>query len=410
MREMKRSASKKYTGFQTALEATLRNINPLDGVEMNLAKSVGFISARKLQASVDSPSVDVSLKDGYAVNSLDVSGATPENPICLRLVGISGAGQNNRFIVDQGTTVRILTGARIPEGSDTVIAEEHTTNSSGMVNIYKHIEPGRNILAKSSDVTKGEIIVHDGSFLTPGKIGLLAAGGLEKVHVYHRPRVALIATGDEVVLPGQPLSEGNIYASNLLTLHAWCRRFGMDTGLEIVPDSEDMLKEKLFKMISSHDALITSGGAWTGDRDFMEKVLKALGWRKIYHHVRLGPGKAVGFGMLNGKPVFILPGGPPSNLVAFLQLALPGLFKLSGYLGPCLPHMTAMLEDTLEGQNDWTQAIFGYLKYRHQEPIFRPTNSSSRLKNMADANALLLIPEGVSKYREGEAVVVQMLS
>lgn len=407
---MKRSIPKKYIGFQTALEWTLRHIKPLDVVEMNLDESVGFVSSEKLRARVDSPSVDVSMKDGYAVKSLDVSGATSENPVCLRLVGISGAGQKDRFIVDPETAVSIMTGARIPEGADAIVAEEFTANSSKTVNIYKYAEPGRNILAKGSDISRDEIIVQDGSFLTPGKIGLLAAGGIECVHVYRQPRVALVATGDEVVFPGQPLSEGNIYASNLLTLHAWCRQFGMITGLEIVPDREDMLKEKLFQMTLSHDALITSGGAWTGDRDLMEKVLKALSWKKVYHHVRLGPGKAVGFGMLNGKPVFILPGGPPSNLVAFLQLALPGLLKLSGHLDPGLPQMTAILDEALEGQYDWTQAIFGYLQNKRTEPIFRPTNSFSRLKNMADAKALLLIPEGVSRYREGEVVAVQLLS
>lgn len=407
---MKQSTSNKYIGFQSAIELTLKHIKALDMVETSLDKSVGFVSAKELQAHVDSPSVDVSMKDGYAVNSSDVSGATAKKPTCLRLVGVSSAGQKDRFAIETGTAVRILTGARIPKGADAVIAEEYTTNSQGMVNIYKHAEPGRNILVKGSDVTQGENIVQNGSFLTPGKIGLLAAGGLEKIHVYRRPCVALIASGDEVILPGQPLSEGNIYASNLLTLHAWCRRFGMITGLEIVPDREDVLKEKLSQMVSSHDALITSGGAWTGDRDFMERALKALGWRKVYHHVRLGPGKAVGFGFLSGKPVFILPGGPPSNLVAFLQLALPGLLKLSGYLGPSLPQVTAVLGESLEGQTDWTQAIFGDLQNNCKEPIFRPTNSFSRLKNMADAKALLLIPEAVSRCRKGEVVSVQMLS
>ena len=407
---MRGSTPKKYTGFQTALESTLKHIKVLAVAEMNLADSVGFISAEKLQARVDSPSVDVSIKDGYAVNSMDASDATPENPVCLRLIGISGAGQKDRFVVETGTAVRILTGARIPDNADAVVAEEYTTNSRGIVSLYKHAEKGRNILAKGNDISRDEVIVKDGSFLTPGKIGLLAAGGIESVRVYPRPRVALIATGDEVVLPGQPLSEGNIYASNLLTLHAWCRRFGMNTELDIVPDREDVLKEKLLQMASSHDALVTSGGAWTGDRDFMEKALKELGWRKVYHHVRLGPGKAVGFGMLNGKPVFILPGGPPSNLVAFLQLALPGLLRLAGYIGPGLLSMAAVLGETIEGQIDWTQAIFGDLKDEQKEPIFLSTNSFSRLKNMADAKALLLIPEGVSSYRKGEVVSVQMLS
>ncbi|MDH3343855.1 MAG: molybdopterin molybdotransferase MoeA [Desulfobacteraceae bacterium] len=407
---MKRSVSKKYIGFQTALESTLRNIKPLDIVEMNLVESVGFVSSEKLQARVDSPSVDVSMKDGFAVNSLDVSRATPENPVCLVLVGISGAGQKDKFKVDPGTAIRILTGARIPEGADAIVAEEYTANSPGIVSIYKHAEPGRNILAKGSDISRNGIIIQDGCFLTPGKIGLLAAGGIESVHVYRRPCVALIATGDEVVLPGQPLSEGHIYASNLFTLHAWCRQFGMITELDVVPDREDMLKEKLVQMTLSHDVLITIGGAWSGDRDLMVKVLISLGWRKEYHHVRLGPGKAVGFGFLNGKPIFILPGGPPSNLVAFLQLALPGLLKLSGNLGPSLPKVTAILDEMIDVHNDWTQAIFGHLQNKPKELIFMPTNSFSRLKNMADAKALLLIPEGVSRYDKGEVVDVQMLS
>jgi len=276
-----------------------------------------------------------------------------------------------------------------------------------LINAFE--EPGRNILPRGSDVAAGDLLVSSGSLLTPGRIGLLAAGGLDRVKVHRKPSVAIIATGDEVVLPGRPLAAGKLYASNLLTLNAWCRQYQWKTSLVIVPDDAAMIEDKLVQVIDSHDAVITSGGAWTGDRDLMAGILAALGWKKIYHRIRLRPGKSVGFGMLNQKPVFILPGGPPANLTCFLELVLPGLSKLSGYAKPGLQPMPAIMGESIQGRPNWTLAIFGLVEKSGGELLFRPDHSFSRLKSMADAQGILLLPEGVGRIRSGEKIYIQLL-
>jgi molybdopterin molybdotransferase len=399
-----------FIGFQEAFDLTTNSISPLDTSEIPLSESLGFVSAGDIRAKVDSPSADVSMKDGYAVRWSDISEATQRTPVRLGIEGLAGAGQGRILSLRPGMAVRILTGARLPIDADTVIAEELISHDNASIEIQEPFPRGQDILSKGSDVAKGEVVVKSGKELSPGDIGLLTAGGHHVVAVYCKPAVALIATGDEVVLPGQPLRDGQLYASNLMTLHAWCRRYGMTTEVQAVPDKESLLKEKLIQAVNTYDAVVTSGGAWTGDRDFMTGALSDLGWKAVYHRVRLGPGKAVGFGLLQEKPVFILPGGPPSNLVAFLQLVLPGLLKLSGHNGTGLSQVSAILEDSVKGQFDWTDVTFGRLENVDYIVYFHPLKAHSRLKNMADADALLKIPEGITQISDGQVVTVDLLT
>ena len=156
--------------------------------------------------------------------------------------------------------------------------------------------------------------------------------------------------------------------------------------------------------------IITSGGAWTGDHDMVAEVLKELGWREVFHRIRIGPGKAVGFGLLNKKPVFILPGGPPSNLMGFLQIALPGLLTLAGYTDPLLPTTKARLASEMrESEPDWTD-FFGSLESDGTLPIFHPMKKRSRLSAIAGATAIASIPEGQDHLAEGSVISVQLLT
>ncbi len=394
-------------GFARALKETLVAIQPGEPIERPVSDCEGHIAAEPVFARVDSPSTNASLKDGYALRAADcASGAQP-----LPVSGCSAAGQPEMTVLKPGTAQRILTGARLPEGADTVVAEEFTSLSTAGLTIAKATDRGRNILPRGSDIETGERLLATGQRLTPGRIGLLVAGGHHRVQVYRKPNVGLIATGDEVLLPGEPLSPGKLYASNLITLNSWCRHFGFGAVLAVAGDNTDALREKIELAMETADALVTSGGAWTGDRDMMSGVLGDLGWEKKYHRVRLGPGKAVGFGLLAGKPVFMLPGGPPSNLVAFLELALPGLQKLSGYRLPGLGQVPVLLKESVSGQSDWTQALFGTLERDRDALWFQPDGRpASRLKSMADAGALLLIPEGVTAFSAGQTVTIQVLN
>ncbi len=363
-----------------------------------------------MPALVDSPSVDASLKDGYAVISREVAGATTEKPVRLELLGSVAAGETAEVAVTAGAAVRVLTGARIPHGADAVVSGEFAIPGDGDVRIMTFAEPGRNILPRGCDVTAGAIIAQPGAVLTPGLVGLLAAAGHSRIPVVRHPRVAIIATGDEVIAPGQPLPDGKLYASNMTTLGAWCRRYRMNSETAIVPDAPDEMKKVFSQALKGADAIITSGGAWTGDRDMVARIMAELGWEQVFHRIRIGPGKAVGFGMLAGKPVFILPGGPPSNLMGFLQIALPGLLRLAGHQRPGLPLSTVRLSTELAAAHpDWTQFIFGRLEQQEDFPLFVPLRGNSRLGSMAEADAVVTIPEGRLHWPAGSILPAQLL-
>ena len=397
-------------GYANALQITLDTISPLAGEWVDLAGCSDRIAYETLCARVDSPSSDASMKDGYAVRSSEIRAAAPENKFELNVIDMAAAGIPARETITGNTAIRIQTGAEIPRGADAVLAEEFASRDGDRIRVFNNANPGRNILPKGADISVGESLVSRGSRLHPGTIGLLAAGGYSRLKVFRRPNVALIATGDELVTPGQPLPEGKLYASNIEIINAWCRRLGISTSYSVLKDKMEPIARKLAETIATHDAVITSGGAWTGDRDLVATTLAALGWKRLFHRIRMGPGKAVGFGVLNEKPVFLLPGGPPSNLMAFLQIALPGLLKLGGHKSPGLPRMVVRLNHELTGRNpEWTQFVYGTFATGDSHTAFESLRQVSRLKAMALAQGIVAIPEGVESLGAGRLVEAQLL-
>jgi molybdopterin molybdotransferase len=397
-------------GLEKALSITLDHTKPLAVERIELAESTDHVAASDLYALVDAPSMDSSLKDGYAVVSHEVADATPEMPVRLKLAGLLAPGGKKDIYLKLGTTVRVLTGARIPTGADAVVSEEFVKPEGDDILVMNFAEPGRNILRRGSDVEFRKCIIKHGQQISPGIIGLIAAAGHSMVPVFKNPAVAIVGTGDEIVAPGEPLAEGKLYASNITTINAWCKRYGMKTYMTIVHDDFETLTSTLKTISADVDAVITSGGAWTGDRDMVAQVFEGLGWQQYFHRIRIGPGKAVGFGMLDGKPVFILPGGPSSNLMGFLQIALPGLLALAGHADPSLPRVTARLGADLEGrQRDWTNFFFGKLEEGEGLPVFHPLQNSSRLRTIAEAEAIACIPEGQGPLSKGSVISVQVL-
>jgi len=401
---------KELMGYEEALQVVLDTILPIDSEWVDLAHCTDRILAEDLYAGVDSPSIDASMKDGYAIRSSEIDHATTQNVVRLNIVGMAAAGLPNDKVVTSGTAIRIQTGARIPKGANAVLAEEFSIRESDIVKVFNNAEPGQNILIKGVDVKAGELIAIKGNRVSPGMIGILAAAGHSSLPIYCRPKLAIVATGDELVIPGKPLSEGGLYASNLFILNAWCLRYGMTSTLSIVGDKPNFITKKLEEAIANHDAVITSGGAWTGDRDFVANTLNSLGWKKLFHRIRIGPGKAVGFGLLKNKPVFLLPGGPPSNLMAFLQIALPGLLRLSGHNRPALPRVMMKLSDGLTSRHiDWTHFVYGSFRVGNEYTFFEPLKLASRLKSVAVAEGVIAIPEGVKSLPAGAIIPVQLL-
>jgi len=397
-------------GLGKAHTITLEHLKPLAVERVRLVNSSDRVAASDLYALVDSPSINSSLKDGYAVVSHDVADATPEMPVRLKMAGHLAAGGKKDIELKPGTTIRVLTGARIPAGADAVLPEEFVKPEGDDILVMTFTEPGQNILPRGRDVKSRQCILRQGQQISPGIIGLVAAAGHSMVHVFKNPTVAIIGTGDEIVVPGEPLGEGQLYASNIMVINAWCTRYGMKTLMTVVRDDSDTLTSTLKTISADADAIITSGGAWNGERDLVVQTLEGLGWQQHFHRIRIGPGKAVGFGMLEGKPVFILPGGPPSNLTGFLQIALPGLLALAGHANPNLPRSNARLAADLKGgHRDWTDFFFGKLKEEGGFPVFYPLKSSSRLRDIAEADAIASIPEEQGCLLKGSVISVQVL-
>ncbi len=399
-----------YIGLQQARELVAEKTPLLPPRQTPLARAAGLVAAAAIEARVWSPSVTASTKDGFALRGRELEGASARSPVCLEVVGSVAAGESPRHQVGPGQALRITTGAPLPPGADAVLASEFTRLQGDRVFCLAPAAPGRNLMAKGSDVRPGQVLARPGQVLTPAGLGLLAAGGWDQAPVYPRPRVGLLATGREVVAPGEELPAGAVYASNLVALAAWLHLQGMAWHSRVVDDDAGQIARAAEELLRDCDALLTSGGAWTSRRDLVVGVMQELGMEMFFRRVRMGPGKGVAFGLLGDKPVFCLPGGPPSNEMAFLQLALPGLWRMAGHPDPGLPLAPARLAQDLEGQADWTQLWHGGLESGSGElPRFRPFAYSGRLGAMAASQAVVSLPEGMTRLAAGSRVMVQLL-
>jgi molybdopterin molybdotransferase len=396
-------------GLEEALSRVLDHLTPLAPVYLPVDEVGGLVAAEDCLAKADCPSVPTSLKDGYAVVWSDLENASEDRPVKLKVCGTSVAGGSSEIAVTPGAAVKIMTGARIPDGADAVIAEEFTREKDGWVSCLRDLDPRRNIIERGYDVAVGEPVASRGEVLTPARTGLLAAGGISTVRVHPRPRVGILATGDELVSPGEPLRPGQLYASNLVTLLSWLKHFHIEAEVALVGDQADSLAKAAERMLEHVDVLITSGGAWKSDRDLTIKVIQDMGGQVVFHRVRMGPGKAVALVLLNNKTVFCLPGGPPSNEIAFLQIALPGLLRLAGRSPVPFEYAEATLTKTVTGQKDWTQFFYAVIEENGGQWFVRPLEMKSRLRSQANANALIKIPEGIEQLEGHRQIQVQVL-
>lgn len=400
---------KRNIGFAEALDLTLERVEPGGAVHLRLAEALGLYLARAVRARVDSPSVSSSRKDGYAVVSADLAGASPARPVRLRLVGSLSAGGEGRLAIHRGEAVRVTTGALLPEGAEAVLSEEYARVAGDELLCTNSAEPGRNIQPAGGDVRAGEEVAAAGSRLTPALLGLIAAAGHAEVPVVAPPRAAVIATGDEVTAPGEPLAAGKLYASNLVEICAWLAAARIPHEAVVVRDDPALIGAAIRERIASADIFLTSGGAWGSEKDLILEVVARMAWEGVYRRVRMGPGKPVGFGRLAGKPFFILPGGPPSNEMAFLQLALPALVRMKGGRPPVFPPQRARLLEPVAGERGWTEFVHARVAEGPEGLGVRPARLASRLRSMAEKQALIVIPEEREALAAGETVAIQRL-
>jgi len=397
-------------GFNEALELTLSHVVPGESEILPLESLVGRVLAEDVVARVDCPSVNSSRKDGYAVISADLTAASEQNPASLEVYGNLSAGDRRELKIKSGQAVRVTTGAPLPEGADAVLSEEFCRVQADHIAAFNTAEAGRNIQKRARDIRTGETVAGRNTRLHPALIGLLVAAGLDAAAVFRLPRVAVIATGDEVVPPGKPLLRGQLYASNMVEICAWLSQFGLPYKIELLPDRRQAIEQTIKQHLPDTDVFLTTGGAWGSERDLILNVVAGLNWQGVYHRVRMGPGKPVGFGLLDERPFFCLPGGPPSNEMAFLQLALPALLKMCCQPPVAFPTISVHLAQTVYGKKGWTDFIHARLEKRPDGLNVHPARLESALLSMAQKEALIIIPEDREEIPAGETVDIQLLS
>jgi molybdopterin molybdotransferase len=400
-----------YIGYREALALILTNTAPSKTEYRSLISCTGYVNAEDVVAFVNSPTDNVSLKDGFAVKAVDVANASPQQPIILKIIGSVFAGGRFKYLLENGQAVKICSGSPVPIGADAIVSAEFCEEKGVSLYIKASAETGRNIFFAGEDVKIGSIVAKNGKVLLPSHLGLIAAAGINQLKIYPKPKVSLIAIGDEVIAPGQKLKEGQLYASNLVNIGAWLSCFDIPYTTAVTVDDTEFIKNELLKSFHESDVIVTSGGAWGSERDLVISVLDSMGWKRLFHHVRMGPGKGMASGVWKDKVVFCLPGGPPSNEMAFMQLALPGILHMAGLTGSPLYSISAELTENVKSRHQaWTEFKKAKLILTEDGNYLAvPYFETSRLKSMANSSCLICKPEGMGMLHSGQTLTVQVM-
>lgn len=410
---------------EEALAKVLSYVAVLEAEEVPILGSPGQVLAEDISSEINIPPRDNAAMDGYALQAEDTVGASPRSPKLLCVIDTVIAGSISRQEVKPGTAIRIMTGAPIPKGADSVVKFEDTDEvqrqrpSTGEVGIFGEVKPGWNVRRAGEDVTRGSLILKQGTTIRPAEVGVLASLGRSKVTVIRRPVVAILATGNELVAIGHPLPPGKIYNSNTYSVAALVRRYGgLPRILGIARDNEKSLITKLRQGLDA-DMLITSGGVSAGDYDMVKDVLAKEG-EITFWSVRMKPGKPLAFGTIKGVdrkgnprniPHLGLPGNPVSAMVTFELFARPALLKMMGKKNLTKPTVEAVLEEPVtntDGRRVYLRAIVEKRGDRYFARLTGPQGSGI-LTSMSLANGLVIIPEDKKETKVGEVVPVMML-
>ena len=319
--------------LEEAVERTLESVPFLGCENVKLEAALGRFAGIDLKAKESLPGFDNSAMDGYAVKSADLKQASANNPVTLACIGVVPAGQSVANELRSGTCMRIFTGSPVPSGADAVIMQEDCKpdDKTNTVQCLDHVRPWENIRMQGEDVKSGEIVAGRGTKINPGAIGLLAATGHHEVNVGQHPKIALVATGSELVEAPNKLAPGKIYDSNRSMLASMVSLInGLPKTYPIVNDTLDETVTALEKAFNENDVILTSGGVSVGDHDHVKPALEKLGGKIDLWKVAIKPGKPFVLGQAFDKPLFGLPGNPASALVTYLLLVRPALLKMQG--------------------------------------------------------------------------------
>ena len=394
-----------------ALKTILEKI-PFKGMEkIPISQALGRVLMEDIIAKRSNPPMDNSAMDGYALISTDISSATPENPVRLNMIDEVAAGYTANKTLEKGQAIRIMTGAPIPNGADSVIMQEDTEKDGDYILVKDKTEVEENIRLAGEDVKEGETVIRKGVTITPAHIGMMAVAGKASIFVSQRPSVAILSTGDELVDLDEVPTGPCIYNSNGYMLEAQIRSAGgIPCYMGIATDDEKDLMEK-FESALKCDIVVSSGGVSVGDYDLVKASLKKMGQDMLFWKVSMKPGKPLAFGKINDKPVFGLPGNPVSSYVSFEQFARPAIKKMMGATDLNRKTVQARLTKSIKKKAGRLHFLTSIVSWKDGEPTVTPAQEqgSGILKSTVYANGLLIFPLEESAISEGEMVTVQLL-
>jgi molybdopterin molybdotransferase len=408
---------------EEALAEILSHVRPLEPEPVAVLDAMGRVLAEEIVSDINIPPFDNSAMDGYAVRAVDVTAASPETPVHLRVIGSVAAGYVADTRVEPGTAVRIMTGAPLPEGATAVVPYEDTSDfdrpkedrliePADQIEVRQPVRPRDHVRPAGEDVRLSELVMAPGRVIRPQEIGVLASLGRPTVLVHRQPRVAILATGDELLEIHEPLRPGKIRNSNEYTNAALVTRTGgMPLRLGIARDAKADLVAKIRSGLEQDaDLFLTSGGVSVGDYDVVKDVLGTEGKMQFWQ-VNMKPGKPLAFGLLaGGVPLIGLPGNPVSAMVSFEQFARPAILKMLGHTDLAKPTIQAVLDQpvTNSGRRGFVRVVVSHGADGYHA---RTTGEqgSGVLTSMAKANGLAIIPERTYRVEAGATLTVQML-
>jgi molybdopterin molybdotransferase len=396
------------TPVKEALSRVLADMKRLSGETVPLQKAHGRVLAEDACATISYPPADQSSMDGYAVIALDTTNA----PVSLRQIGISQAGDGFDGTVSSGETVRIFTGAPLPAGADASVMQENTTADGDQITINEGVGAGNFIRLKGMDFNKGDCLLSAGTRITARGLGLLASANVAQVSVVRKPKIAYLATGDELVMPGETIGTDQIVSSNSVALEAYIKAFGGEPySLGIARDTPESMREALGR-IDDSDLLVTIGGASVGDYDLVRTVLGEEGLEMNFYRVAMRPGKPLIFGRIGGIPLLGLPGNPVSAGITSLLFLRPAIERMLGQEPSTEMIMQAKLGCDLK-ENDKRQDYLRAELSRDTEGNLIATpflkQDSAMMANFTLAECLVIRSPNAPAAKAGDQVDVAML-
>lgn len=377
-----------------------------------LSDALGRVLAEDVVAGENIPPFDRTPLDGYAMAAKDTEGASVEHPISLRVIEEVPAGYTATQGITTGTTIKVMTGAPIPEGADAIIKFEAVERQGDKISLQRGLHSGENIIWGGEDVRIGQIVAQRGMIITPPIMGLCAALGISKLTVYEQPQIALVSTGDELVDVTEPLQPGQIRNSNSYSLQGYCTQEGaIPVVIGTVKDEVDAIVAMIERGLEQANMVITTGGASVGDYDVIADALQALGAEMIFRRINVKPGMPTMAAVKDGKVILGLSGNPAASLIVYQLLGIPFIRKLAGRKEYQLPKLEAIVRDQFRKASPQRRFLRGKLILEHGQIAVDLTGSQGNgiLSSMVGCNVLVEVPAGSPALMGGERLVAYLV-